>query len=77
MRTRKLCRQTTKKPIFYYVKDINGKVIAYGILRKGLQVETEQDVLKHSTRRGIFKDIFEDGWFIENGDIIGTLKEGL
>ena len=73
MRTRKLCRQTTKTPIFYYVKDIDGKVVDYGILRKGLQVETEQDVLKQSTRRGIFNDIFST-WEIVNGEITGILK---
>ena len=75
MRTKKLCRQTTKTPIFYYVKDINGKVVDYGILRKGLQVETEQDILKQSTRRSIFNDIFQNGWYIDRGDIIGTLRE--
>lgn len=75
MRTKKLCRQTTKTPIFYYVKDINGKVVDYGILRKGLQVETEQDILKQSTRRSIFNDIFQSGWYIDRGEIIGTLRE--
>ena len=73
MRTRKLCRQHDHNPIFYYVKDIDGKVVDYGILRKGLQVETEQDVLKQSTRRGIFNDIFST-WKIVNGEITGVLK---
>lgn len=73
MRKRKLCRQRTKTPIFYYVKDIEGKVVDYGVLRKGQQVETEQPVLEQSTSRTLFNDIFES-FTIVKGEIIGVLK---
>ena len=73
----KIAKYKDSKNTYFYVKDSDGKVIDYGILTKSLQVETAQPVLESKQNQNIFDDIFEDGWFIENGDIIGTLKEGL
>tara|TARA_R110002012_G_scaffold231653_2_gene404361 strand:- start:78 stop:302 length:225 start_codon:yes stop_codon:yes gene_type:complete len=71
----KIAKYKDSKNTYYYVKNSNGDVVDYGILRKGLQVETEQDILKQSTRRSIFNDIFQSGWYIDRGEIIGTLRE--
>ena len=73
MRKRKLCRQTNDTRIFYYVLDKDNVAVAYGILKRGQQVETEQPVLKQSTSRTLFNDIF-NRFTIVKGEIKGVLK---
>ena len=73
----KIAKYKDSKNIYFYIKDSGGQVVDYGILTKGLQVETGQPVLESKQNSNLFNDIFKTGWTIENGDIIGTLKEGL
>ena len=69
----KIAKYKDSKNTYYYAKDSDGLVVAYGILTKGLQVETGQPVLENKQNPNIFNDIFST-WEIVNGEIIGVLK---
>ena len=69
----KLCRQTTKTCIYYYIKHKDGKMVTTGMLCKGQQVETGHPILEQSTSMKIFDDVFSS-WEMVNGEIIGVEK---
>jgi len=70
----KTAKYKESKNTYYYVKNSNGDVVDYGILTKGLQVETGQPTLESKQNSNLFDDIFSE-WSIVDGNIIGTLRE--